>query len=127
MKDFLRILSYVKRYRRRLATAFLFTLLFAITSGISIGMILPFANVIFRPEGAAGAQFAAPRAEAPTAAPAEPGALEGFTRFRDRTKQAILAYFVRGDRAEALTRVCVVLAVIFLLKGIANYYQALHM
>lgn len=128
MRDFLRVLSYVRRYARRLAAALLFSALFALMSGISIGMILPFANVLFNQEPPRGAAIeAAPEAPGGDApgAPATPAAtLSSLTALRDRSKERLMAYFWRGDRAEALARVCLFLVLVFFLKGVTNYLQA---
>jgi subfamily B ATP-binding cassette protein MsbA len=79
-------------------------------------MILPFANVLFD------------RAHEPTAAtltsPDEPAPIPGLTALRDLSKARLMAAFWHGDRREALARVCLFLALVFLLKGVANYLQA---
>ncbi len=121
MRDFFRVLAYVRRYRRRLVLGLLFSLLFAIFSGASIAMILPFANVLFERDGAP-----APVVEGASGiAPSDPESpLSSLTALRDQSKARLMAFFWRGDRKGALTRVCLFLALVFFLKGIVNYYQA---
>ncbi len=130
MRDFLRVLSYVRRYIRHLVGAIIFTILFALMSGMSLGMILPFANVLFQD----GSSATAPSGVAIDAAPAtqspsvgQPPVVERMTQFRDTTKARILEYFLRGGRTVALTRVCIFLGLVFLLKGVTNYFQAILM
>jgi len=134
MRDFLRVLSYVKRYLRHLVGAVTFTILFALMSGMSLGMILPFANVLFHDgtetagEMLGGASLGAAPAPAPgVPSAANPPIVERVTKFRDATKARILDYFLRGSRAQALTRVCFFLGLVFLLKGVTNYFQAILM
>ncbi|MFN0150764.1 MAG: ABC transporter ATP-binding protein [bacterium] len=132
MRDFLRVLSYVRRYIRHLVGAIIFTILFALMSGMSLGMILPFANVLFHdePPTPATAQSGAVIDAAPmTGSPSvpQPPVVERVTQFRDATKARILEYFLRGGRTEALTRVCIFLGLVFLLKGVTNYFQAILM
>jgi subfamily B ATP-binding cassette protein MsbA len=121
MRDFLRVLRYVRRYTRLLVGALLFTGLFALMSGISIGMILPFANVLFNTHvgGTAAVSVEAP------ADPRSP--LAKITEFRDHSKAVLMGLFLGGSRLDALTKVCLFLAVVFLLKGTTNYMQAILM
>ncbi len=120
MRDFLRVLTYVRRYTRYVVAGLLFTALFAAMSGISIGMILPFSNVLFSEESAGAL---APIAAAPSASAESP--LERITQFRDHSKAVVMGVFLKGSRSEALTRVCLFLGLVFLLKGITNYFQAI--
>jgi subfamily B ATP-binding cassette protein MsbA len=48
MPLFLRLLSYVKPYWRRLLAALACMAVFAVLSGVSLGMILPFMNMLFQ-------------------------------------------------------------------------------
>lgn len=54
MRNYLRLLSYVRPYWRRLLAAFMCMAVFAILSGVSLGMILPFVNVLFRERALVG-------------------------------------------------------------------------
>ena len=47
LKIYLRLLSFLKPYWKRFTSALLLMMLVAVFGGISIGMILPFVNVIF--------------------------------------------------------------------------------
>ncbi len=54
MHNYLRLLSFVRPYWRRLLAAFMCMAVFALLSGVSLGMILPFVNVLFREHALVG-------------------------------------------------------------------------
>ena len=62
MQSYIRLLSFVRPYWRRLLAAFMCMAVFAALSGVSLGMILPFVNVLFQEELLVedGAQVSAP-------------------------------------------------------------------
>ena len=127
MRDFLRVLAYVRRYLRLLAGALFFTVLFALMSGVSLGMILPFANVLFHDGTAAAPNAATTEIAPPSDATARSSLVSRVDDFRDRSKAVIMSYFLRGGQSDALARVCLFLGLVFLLKGITNYFQATFM
>ncbi len=120
MRDFLRVLRYVRRYTRHVLAGLLFTALFAVMSGISIGMILPFANVLFSKETGSGLSS---MAATPPGSPEDP--LARITEFRDKSKAYLMGIFLQGTRSDSLKRVCLFLGLVFLLKGVTNYFQAI--
>lgn len=64
MGNYLRLLSFVKPYWRRLLAALVCMTVFAVLSGVSLGMILPFVNVLFEEHAVVGATPEAAQIEA---------------------------------------------------------------
>src|SRR5439155_4761795 len=151
----LRLLRYLKPYRGRLIlTAFLMAG-FALSSGVTIGMISPFVKILFTPHPAASASARAgtpaggdataailgalgpvepDRApagrKAPGLSPAGgvPGAWSALASRVTAWKQSLRTwfehFFLTGDPLRSLTRICLALLVVFLLKNLFDYLQS---
>ncbi len=114
-----RLLGSVLPWWKNLALALLFTFLFALFSGFSIGMVLPFTQILF--EGKIeSAERAAP-------ASAEDALLPGFAAWKERGRSLFLGLFADDDPKRALFKVCAGVFVVFLLKGLFNYLHQILM
>ena len=107
----IRLLKRVLRHRRALALTLLFTALYAAVSGVSLGMLLPFADFLFN--------GGAPQPPPDLAANAD--ALE---RLRHQLQLQAMAWFYAGDPREVLRRICVLLVGAFAIKGIFGFLLA---
>jgi subfamily B ATP-binding cassette protein MsbA len=105
-----RLLGRVLRHRRALALTLLFTALYAAVSGVSLGMILPFADLVF------GGGTTAPGPLPETAS-----ALE---RVRHDLQAQAAGWFVAADPREVLRRICVLLVAAFAVKGLFGFLLA---
>ncbi|MBN2565460.1 MAG: ABC transporter ATP-binding protein [Candidatus Eisenbacteria bacterium] len=148
MRLFTRLLGYVRPYWRRLLAALLCMALFAVLSTISLGMILPFMNVLFQGEtiiGQAGEAVGFAGAAAPgeatdsgsaTSVDGEPS-LQSVTSgglgrdlqvpsmgdLKERLRARVLSLFESASPGEALGKICVALLVLFLAKSLFGYLQ----
>jgi len=146
----LRLLGYLKPYRGHLIGTAALMVVFALLSGVSIGMISPFVKILFTPRPAAST--AAPDAGAPTnagqvrlpggmetmvpglgAAPAPVAGGEGppaaaLAQRGNAVKQRLRTwfehFFLIGDPIRSLTRICLALLVVFFLKNVVDYLQS---
>jgi subfamily B ATP-binding cassette protein MsbA len=114
-----RVISFLKPYWRRMIAAVVLMLLCAIFSGFSIGMILPFINVIFsggRLDAAAGSggQASGLLARAP----------QSLVSVQEVVRQKVLAFYSSGSAMDTLGRICLSILVVYLLKGIFTYLLA---
>jgi subfamily B ATP-binding cassette protein MsbA len=107
-----RLLGRVLRHRGLFFRVLLLTLLFAIVSGVSLGSILPFADLLFNP-GAASAP-------APDAASGSVGAL------RYQIQARATEWFSSQDPRDTLARICLFLLAAFAVKGIFGFILAVH-
>jgi ATP-binding cassette, subfamily B, bacterial MsbA len=105
-----RLVRRVFRHRRLLLTALGCTWLYALVSGLSLGMILPFVDLLF--------SHGHPVVQAP---PETAGALEHF-RFEVQTRAA--GWFLASDPQESLRRICLLLIGAFVIKGLLGFLQA---
>lgn len=148
----LRLLQYLRPYRGRLIATAALMVGFALTSGISIGMISPFAKILFTPRHAAseelhvlgpaapvgggiaipGLEMAARPSDAGStgspgsavAAAGQRGLAGRFVVWKRNLRTGFEHFFLIGDPFRSLNRICVTLLVVFLLKNIFDYLQS---
>jgi ATP-binding cassette, subfamily B, bacterial MsbA len=118
---------------------------FAITSGISIGMISPFVKILFTPRqiaiGPPAPGAAAPGAPsvlvpgmgaiattsepgAAAAGPAGGGIAARFTEWKREMRTWFEGFFLTGNPIRSLNRICLTLLIVFLLKNVFDYLQS---
>ncbi len=151
----LRLLRYLRPYRGRLILTAFLMVGFALSSGMTIGMISPFVKVLFTPRTAASVADStqAPGAVSPSAPGAMIEAVTGgaaggassgsgssgnaasagtaarsvparFTAWKQSLRTWFEHFFLTGNPLLSLTRICLALLVIFLLKNIFDYLQS---
>jgi subfamily B ATP-binding cassette protein MsbA len=111
-----RLISCLRPYWRRLILAVVLMVLVAIFSGFSIGMMLPFVNVIFGGSDMLGISGAA-EASADTAAAVS----ASMSSVQERVRQYILSFYMTGSAADSLARICVTVLLLYLLKAAFTY------
>jgi ATP-binding cassette, subfamily B, bacterial MsbA len=132
-----RLLRYLRPYRGRLLLTALLMVGFALSSGVTIGMISPFMKVLFTPRPAvSGAEHAgsvslegvlgsAPQASGNASGTYVPGS--GLVGRVNAWKQDLRTwfehFFLTGDPLRSLTRICLVILVVFMLKNMFDYLQ----
>ena len=99
MKKFFRIFKYIHIPKNKLSLYALYTLLATVFSLLSIGMLSPFMNIIFKPEGAAG-----------TLQSNSVGGLKNY-----------LEPIIEKDKLTGLAIICVIIVIATLLKNLFLY------
>ena len=99
MKNFFRIFKYIHIPKNKLSLYALYTLLATVFSLLSIGMLSPFMNIIFKPEDAAG-----------TLQSNSVGGLKNY-----------LEPIIEKDKLTGLAIICVVIVIATLLKNLFLY------
>ena len=118
---YVRALAFLKPYWRQLIGAFLLMVLCAIFSLFSIGMVLPFLNVIFSGtkagiSGLGGDAVSGMMQKAPQA----------LVSMQEIVRQKVLAFYINDSAVTTLGRICVSILVIYLLKGFFTYLLAIQ-
>ena len=135
MHLFIRLMGYVRPYWRRLLAALVCMALFAVLSTVSLGMILPFMNVLFeeqtlvtekapalQPE--AGGDFSVSvRGDLPSAG----SDLPSVGGLKEELKERVLTFFASETASEALGKICVAFLVLFFVKSLFGYLQTFLM
>ena len=149
MRPFIRLLGYVKPYWRRLLAALVCMAVFAVLSGVSLGMILPFVNVLFERDAlvstevtTAGADATASVAEAPAPAALTASEIESpgntdlggivgesapISDFKGDVRARILEIFASDTPDRAVGKVCLALLAVFLIRALFGYLQTFLM
>ncbi len=140
MHLFLRLMGYVRPYWRRLVAALVCMALFAVLSTVSLGMILPFMNVLFEEQtlvtGEAPVLEPGPPASGPGSdlslsvvsdLPSVVSDLPSVGGLKEEAKVRILAFFASGTAGEALGKICIAFLVLFFVKSIFGYLQTFLM
>ncbi|MBI4364441.1 MAG: ABC transporter ATP-binding protein [Candidatus Latescibacteria bacterium] len=155
----LRLLGYLRPYRGRLILTALLMAGFALSSGITIGMISPFMKVLFTPRGAAPAQavsgpafpagpvvsevggaatdagaavsvagaavsVAGPAGDTAASAAGRSGIAGRVVAWKQGLRTWFEHFFLTGNPLRSLTRICIALLVVFLLKNLFDYLQS---
>ena len=118
MKSYLRLLRYLRPYRRRLAVALLCMGVYAAASVFSVGAISPFMQVLFARRGVSPGSAAGivtlPRMDAMSWLPPS---------LAHRLEQVLL----QAPPLAALERICLLILALLLVKNLADYLQAFLM
>ncbi len=146
LKLYLRILAYLRPYTRSLVLILVFNLMFVIFNALSIWMVAPFINTLFK--GAASRPAAvvtqtqpgtspstlssAPRSEAtpgatagPSPAVASPAPVKlDIRHLNEWMKQKTDSLVLRGDPLEVLKILCILIFFAFLLKNFFSFAEA---
>ena len=101
MSSWARLTGYLKPYRRRVGLAILCMLGYGAASGLSLGLISPFTQVLFG--GTSGSAATA--------------------RWPAFLKNGLLPWLTGGDPRESLTRITIAIVVAFVLKNVFDYLQ----
>jgi subfamily B ATP-binding cassette protein MsbA len=145
----LRLLQYLRPYRGRLLVTAALLVGFAITSGITIGMISPFVKILFTPRhqvaigppapgtfpaaplagipgaGAIAPEFGvAPETDAQSTEAKSSGIAARFEGWKRDMRTWFEGFFLTGDPIRSLNRICLTLLIVFLLKNAFDYLQS---
>jgi subfamily B ATP-binding cassette protein MsbA len=117
---YFRTISLAGRYWREIGVAFALMVLCAIFNGFSIGMILPFINVIF-----SGGKIDATKAPTGAAAGLLKNAPHALGTVQDVVRQKVLAFYASPSAMVTLERIFLSILVIYFLKGLFTYLLAI--
>jgi subfamily B ATP-binding cassette protein MsbA len=138
MRLFLRLIGYVRPYWRRLTAALVCMAIFAVLSTVSLGMLLPFMNVLFEQHALVtdgGPAEEAPETSAVVTGVAGPGGvtavdgqaaadpLTSVGSMKDELRERVLRFFASGTAVDALKRICLAFLIVFFVRGIFGYLQ----
>jgi len=132
MRPFIRLLGYVRPYWRRLLAALVCMAVFAVLSGVSLGMVLPFVNVLFERDALVSTETTTAAADATsgTDAPDLVGVVHESAPIGDlkvEIRARILEMFASGSPERAIGKVCLALLAVFLVRALFGYLQTFLM
>ncbi|MBI5477143.1 MAG: ABC transporter ATP-binding protein [Ignavibacteriales bacterium] len=111
MKQYLRILSYLKEYWRPLTAAMFSNILFVIFSTLSVGSVMPFIDILFNP---------------PLQTQQKEIAFSLF-KLREYISFQLNKLVMQYDRLDLLLGLCIAIVITFMLKNLFFYMQGYFM
>lgn len=122
MNTYLRILQYTKPYWKHIVLTFIFTVLFAILSGLSVYLTIPLLNTLFQESSTDKTIQQFPTVDQTSSI------LPGWIiETKDDISNTFNKYILSGEKTEVLFNICVVIFVSFLFKNIFSYLQTYFM
>jgi subfamily B ATP-binding cassette protein MsbA len=110
VSDLFRLARYLRPYGRRVAVALACMVAYGLASGLALGLISPFTQVLF---GGRTPQVAG-----------MPGAAMLSARWPGPLKEWVLPWLTAGTPRAALMRITIALGLAFLLKNVLDYLQS---
>ena len=122
MKTYFRILQFVKPYWRHLTLSIIFTILFALLSGLSVYLTIPLLDTLFQ-------ESTRKEAVAPTSTIEKASSIlpDWIVKFGDDISQSFNQFVFSGNKTDALLKICFLVLMAFFLKNIFSYLQAYFM
>ena len=120
MTIYLRILKYVRRYWRHLLGSLVCIIFFTLFSSASLVSIIPFLKVLFQQQS----EVTLPAVDIPEV---QSELESSLTQPIDRLRQALESWILTSGKLEALEKLCWVILVLILLKGVFGYLQTYFM
>jgi len=123
MNTYLRILSFVKPYWKHLIVSFVFTILFAVLSGVSIYLTIPLLDTLFQ-ESSNKNIVINQSTGVESAAGITPDFIENI---KNEITTSFNNYILSGEKTDILIKICILIVASFLFKNIFGYMQAYFM
>jgi len=122
VKTYFRILQFVKPYWRHLTLSIIFTILFALLSGLSVYLTIPLLDTLFQ-------ESTRKEAVAPTSTIEKASSIlpDWIVKFGDDISQSFNQFVFSGNKTGALLKICFLVLMAFFLKNIFSYLQAYFM
>ena len=112
MKIYIRLISYIKKYKAFIFLSIFMSVLFSIFSAISIYLTIPLLKTLFMSRNAT---------ETVTQAPA------GISSYYENLQRSFENYLLTSGKESALLKVCILILIAFLLKNLTGFCQSILM
>ncbi len=110
MKIYLRIVSYIKKYRKYIFLSVIMSLLFSVFSAVSVYLTIPLLKTLFT-----GGQTQAS------------GSDTSITGFYQSIQQFFESFILSGSKESAILKISLLILAAFLLKNITGFFQSIFM
>jgi ATP-binding cassette, subfamily B, bacterial MsbA len=111
MKIYLRLISYIKKYKFYIVISILMSVLFSIFSALSIYLTIPLLKTLFLSKDANAVVK-----EAPT----------GITSFYENIQRTFENYIISEGKESALLKICILILIAFVLKNVTGFLQSIY-
>jgi subfamily B ATP-binding cassette protein MsbA len=117
LNTYLRIISYTKPYWKQILLTFVFTIFYAILNGASVYLTIPLLDTLFQETTTNVAAQQHKQNPTSTVLP------DWFENTKRNISNAFNEYILRGEKAEVLLRICIIIVIAFFLKNVFGYLQ----
>ncbi len=117
MNTYLRILQYVKPYWRQIIITFIFTVLYAVLSGVSVYLTIPLLDTLFQESAT---KHPVVQETAPTASIVP----DWIQNIKEDVVNSFNNFVLSGDKIDILLKICFLIIVSFFLKNVFGYLQS---
>jgi subfamily B ATP-binding cassette protein MsbA len=117
MKTYLRILTYVRPYWRRVILTSIFSLLFAVFNGISIYLSIPLLDTLFQESSKSSLVTDDQVEESSALVP------DWVSQLKDDFTASFNEIIMSGEKVDVLIKICFIIIIAFLLKNFFGYLQ----
>ncbi len=117
LKTYLRIVRYAFPYWKHIGISIICTVIFSLFSGASIYLFIPLLDILFRQENGAAASQGGEGLPIPF----------GLGPALSELKKAFISVVFSGSQLDALSRICFIIVLAFLLKNLFGYLQSYFM
>lgn len=118
-RTYLRILAYIKPYKKYVAGSIVFSILFAVMNGASVYLTIPLLSTLFQESKLVEQTTAAP--ETNIADAISPGFFESI---QETVSKTFNEFVFDGTKIDALIKICFLVVLAFFLKNLFGYIQS---
>lgn len=120
MKIYLRILSYIKPFKKHLAASIIFTILYAVLNGASISLTIPLLDTLF-------AQNQVVKTESDITKTINTPIMGWMNQIMDSITSSFKEIVFSGTQNQILFKICLLLFITFFLKNLFGYLQSYYL
>ncbi|MBI5726557.1 MAG: ABC transporter ATP-binding protein [Ignavibacteriales bacterium] len=121
MKSYFRIMRYARKYWRHLVLAITCSMMFSLTSGVSVYLSIPLLDTLFQESYGVNKKEMTIQQQTGISTP---GFIENLKKDINVT---INSYILSGDKVAGLLKICFIVLTAFFLKNVFGYFSAYFM
>ncbi len=111
MKTYIRLLKYLKNYKRQLSLSLILSIIFSVFSALSVYLTIPLLkSLLFPPSGGI-----------------TPPTDSGITSLYSHLQYYFERFIFSGDKMSSLVKVCFMIIISYLIKNVSGFYQSIYM
>lgn len=111
MKTYIRLLRYLKNYKKQLSLSLVLSIVFSVFSALSVYLTIPLLKSLFFPPSGGIA----------------PPTDSGITSLYSHLQYYFEKFIFNGDKMSSLVKVCFMIIISYLIKNVSGFYQSIYM
>ena len=111
MKTYIRILKYLKNYKKQLTLSMILSIIFSIFSALSVYLTIPLLKTLFFP----------------STGDITPPSHSGISNIYNNLQYYFERFIFSGDKLSSLLKACILMIIAYLIKNVSGFYQSIYM